>query len=189
MVTATELLKTRVTPDTKRIIQAVAQRQQLTESGWLRCLIEHTLKSAGATTSSVGDAAVPQPPEAIARGARLYIRLRPDDHLLLRERAGARGMAAATYASVLLRAHLRNLAPLPKDELMALRRSMAELRAIGRNLNQITRAANQGACVDGPSREDLLAVLRACESLRVHTKALLQNNLQSWEVGHAEAHG
>jgi hypothetical protein len=173
----------------RRIVQSIAQRQQLTESAWLRCLIEHTLHSAGATTYSLGDSTVPEPPEPITRGARLYVRLRPDDQLLLRERAAARGMAAATYASVLLRAHLRNLAPLPKDELMALRRSMAELRAIGRNLNQIARAANQGARVNGPSREDLLAVLRACEGLRVHTKALLQSNIQSWEVGHVEAHG
>jgi hypothetical protein len=36
MVTATELLKTRITPDTKWIIQTLAQRQQLTESAWLR---------------------------------------------------------------------------------------------------------------------------------------------------------
>ena len=172
----------------RRIVQSIAQRQQLTESAWLRCLIEHTLHSAGATTYSLGDSTVPEPPEPITRGARLYVRLRPDDQLLLRERAAARGMAAATYASVLLRAHLRNL-PLPKDELMALRRLVAELRAIGRNLNQIARATNQGARVNGPSREDLLAVLHACEGLRVHTKALLQNNLQSGEVGHAEAHG
>jgi Bacterial mobilisation protein (MobC) len=171
------------------IVQSIAQRQHLTESAWLRCLIEHTLQSAGATTNSLSASAVPDPPEPIARGARLYVRLRPDDQLLLRERATARGMAAATYASVLLRAHLRNFAPLPKDELMSLRRSMAELRAIGRNLNQIARAANQGARVNGPSREDLLAVIGACEGLRVHTKALLQNNIQSWQVGHAEAHG
>ena len=178
-----------MTSEMRRIVQSVAQRQQLTESAWLRCLIENTLRSAGATLNSSSDSAEPQPPEPIARGARLYVRLRPDDQLLLRERAAARGMAAATYASVLLRAHLRNLAPLPKDELIALRRSMAELRAVGRNLNQIARAANQGARGNGPGQEDLLAVLRACEGLRVHTKALLKNNLQSWEVGRAEAHG
>jgi Bacterial mobilisation protein (MobC) len=98
-------------------------------------------------------------------------------------------MASATYASLLLRAHLRNLAPLPKDELTALLRSMTELRAVGRNLNQIARAANQGGRVNGPSGEDLLAVLRACEGLRVHTKALLRTNITSWEVGYAEANG
>jgi hypothetical protein len=72
------------------------------------------------------------------------IRLRSDDQLLLRERAAARGMAPATYLSVLTRSHLRSLAPLPKEELLALRRTLADLGAIGRNLNQIARAANQG---------------------------------------------
>jgi hypothetical protein len=173
----------------RRFVQFIAQRQQPTESAWLRRLVEHTLQSAGARTNKLGDSTLTEPPEPIARGARFYIRLRPDDQLLLRERAAARGMAAATYASVLLRAYLRNVAPLPKGELMALRRLMAELRAIGRNLNQIARAANQDARVNGPSRDDLLAVLRACEGLRAHIKVLLQSNIQSWEVGHAEAHG
>ena len=82
---------------------------------------------------------------------------------------------------------MRNVAPLPKDELTALLRSMTELRTVGRNLNQIARAATQGARTSGPGREDLRAVLRACEGLRVHTKALLQKNVTSWEAGHAEA--
>ena len=60
-----------------------------------------------------------------ARDSRLYVRLRHEDRLLLRERAAARGMAAATYVSVLVRSHLRNLAPLPKEELLALKRSVA----------------------------------------------------------------
>jgi hypothetical protein len=51
-------------------------------------------------------------------------------------------MAPATYASVLTRVHLRSLAPLPREELLALKRTVAELWAIGRNLNQIARAAN-----------------------------------------------
>ena len=53
-------------------------------------------------------------------------------------------MRSATYVSVLVRSHLRNLTPLPKEELTALKRSVAELGAIGRNLNQIARGANQG---------------------------------------------
>ena len=74
------------------------------------------------------------------RTARLMIRLRADDQILLRERAAARGMAPATYVSVLTRAHLRSLAPLPKEELPGLKRAVAELGSIGRNLNQIARA-------------------------------------------------
>jgi len=52
-------------------------------------------------------------------------------------------MAAATYASFLLRAHLRAVTPMPDRELAELKRSVATLGAIGRNLNQIAREANQ----------------------------------------------
>ena len=184
MVTATELLKTRIKPDTKRIIQTLAQRQQLTESAWLRRLIDLTLQNAGANLSDETER------EKISiRATRLTIRLVQEDQLLLKARASARGMAAATYVSVLVRARLRVLSPLPKQELMVLRRTVTELGAMGRNLNQIARAANQGERVAGPTREDLLAVLRACIGLRDHVAALIQANLATWETGHAEARG
>jgi hypothetical protein len=86
------------------------------------------------------------------------IRLRSDDQILLRDRAAARGMAPATYVSVLTRAHLRLHAPLPKEELLALKRAIGELGSIGRNLNQIAHAANQGLLVSGPGRNDLESV-------------------------------
>ena len=184
MVSATELLKTRVTPDTKRIIRALAQRQQLTESAWLRRLIEVTLQTTGANPTDKIDRE-----EVSIRATRLTIRLVAEDQLLLRARASARGMAAATYVSVLVRAHFRGLSPLPKQELMVLRRSVTELGAMARNLNQIARAANQGGQVVGPTREDLMAVLRACMGLRDHVAALMQANLATWETGHAEARG
>jgi hypothetical protein len=98
----------------------------------------------------------PEPTARVARGAHLYVRLRPDDQLLLPERAAARRMAAATYVSVLVRAHLRHLAPLPHDELRALNRVVAELGAIGRNLNQIARATRQGAPATGTLKHHFL---------------------------------
>ena len=110
----------------------------------------------------------------------------PEDRILLSGRATARGMPSATYVSVLVRSHLRNLAPLPKEELLALKRSVAELGLIGRNLNQIARTANQGGKPAGPGREDLRAMLKAAEGLRDHVKALLKANQISWEQGHAE---
>ena len=67
---------------------------------------------------------------------------------------------------------------------MALKQSVAETGAIGRNLNQLTRLAHQGMA--GPSRGDLLAILRACEALRDHTKTLIKANAHSWTVGYAE---
>ena len=50
--------------------------------------------------------------------------------------------------------------------------------------NQIARAANQGARVAGPTREELMALLRACEALRNHVRRLMEANMRSWEVGH-----
>src|SRR5205823_13097015 len=122
-----------------------------------------------------------------ARGARLYVRLRREDHTLLRERAAGRGMAAATYASILLRTHLRGVAVLPERELVELKRSVGELAAIGRNLNQIARVANQTGRVTGPTGQDLRALLRACEALRDHVKGLIRANGASWESGYAQA--
>ena len=46
-------------------------------------------------------------------GKPMLVRLISEDWLLLDARAEARGMRPATYASVLLRAHLRQLTPLP----------------------------------------------------------------------------
>jgi hypothetical protein len=77
--------------------------------------------------------------------------------------------------------HLRSLAPLPQEELLALKRTLAELGSIGRNLNQIARAANQGQLVVSPGRDDLTAMLRVCGTLRDSLKRVLLANLKSWE--------
>ena len=95
-------------------------------------------------------------------------------------------MAAATYVSVLVRSHLRDLAPLPKDELLALKRAVGEMGAVGRNLNQIARAANGGSPIAGVGREEFRAILKICEALRDHTKNLIKANTASWVTGHAE---
>ena len=181
MAAATHMLKTRVTQETKQIVEAVARRRQLTESAWLRHLITMTLQSTGVTTE-----ATPNAPDEMPRAGRLMIRLLPEDRLLLQSRAAARGMPTATYASTLIRSHLRSVAPVPKEELQALKRCLGELGSIGRNLNQLARAANEGARTAGPSREELRALLRACEALRDHVRRLLDANLRSWTTGHAE---
>ena len=174
-------LMTWVSKETKARFSAVARHQGLSDSALLKRMVDLMLRS---TDPAIGDAsAIPE--TEVARSTRLTVRLRPDDETLLRARAAARGMAPATYISVLTRAHLRSLAPLPKEELQALRRSVSELGSMGRNLNQIARAANQGDRVADPGREDLRAMLRICEALRDHVKGLIAANLESWERGHA----
>ena len=98
-------------------------------------------------------------------------------------------MPAATYVAVLVRAHLRTLAPLPSEEVAALKRSVAELSAIGRNLNQIARVAQQTGRITGPNRDDLRSMLKVCEAMREHVKELVRVNMETWECGYAEAVG
>ena len=173
-------LTTWVSQQTKERFAALARQRDVSESALLKHLVELTLQ-----TASTGLHAATLDGEA-KRARRFSIRLRPDDQLLLRERASARGLPAATYVSVLVRAHLRSLAPLPKEELLALKRTVSELGAVGRNLNQLARAANQGERPSGPAREDLRALIRVCEGLRDHVKVMLAANLRSWIQGHAD---
>ena len=116
----------------------------------------------------------------------ILVRLRGEDRLLLDARAEARGMRSATYVSVLIRSHLRQLAPLPKDELLALKRCIGELASIGRNINQIAKTVNEGR-VPGSVREEFRAMLKICEALRDNTKALLKANEISWQTGEPHA--
>jgi hypothetical protein len=189
-MSCTEILKARVSPEIKLRVKTITDRELLSEAAWLKRLVIREICAAHGA-----DAGEREP--CRADGARassgksgigrpLFVRLRNEDRLLLDARAEARGMRPATYASVLLRVHLRNLRPLPKDELLALKRSIGELASIGRNINQIAKALNEGAKAPASVREEFRAMLKVCEALRDNTKALLKANVTSWESGYRE---
>ena len=191
----TEFLKARVSPEIKFRVKAVAERDFQSEAGWLKRLVLREIwacdaaQGGGGETSPAGGNCRPS---RAARGPKgggkpMLVRLRIEDRLLLDARAEARGMPPATFASVLLRSHLRKLTPLPKDEFLALKRSVALLASIGRNINQIAKAANQGSRIPDPGGAEFRAMLKICVALRDNTKALLKANETSWEMGHAEA--
>ena len=175
-------LSTWVDGETKHRFAAVAAHEGVSESALLRRMVTLMLESTTAR-GTLG------PPDRSPRDMRVTVRLRPDDQQLLKERAAARGLSAATYVSVLVRAHLRSLTPVPKEELLVLRRTVSDLSSIGRNLNQIARAANLGARTSGLHQEDLRTLLKLCVGLRDHVKGLLMANLRSWEVGYDEKDG
>ncbi|MGH9356241.1 MAG: plasmid mobilization protein [Terriglobia bacterium] len=178
---ADAFIQCRVTSETKALIRALADQQQVTESALVKRLLDMVLSSAVALGIPKSE-----PVDRHCRDARLYVRLDPNDRLLLRERAASRGIPTATYASALIRSHLRNLSPLPKEELLALKRSVAELGAIGRNLNQIARVANQGGRAGTIGREEVGSMLKVAGGLRDHVKALLRANERSWMSGYAD---
>jgi hypothetical protein len=175
-------LMTWVTREIKARFAVLAHTQGITESAFLKRLVDASLVPTSAVTPPSPDAIEP-----VSATGRLSIRLRSDDFLLLRERALGRSMPRSTYVSLLVRSHLRAATPLPTAELDGLKRSVAEISAIGRSLNQIARAVNRGERGNGVSKADLQALLRALEGLRAHIKALINANLTSWRTGYEKA--
>jgi hypothetical protein len=189
----TATLKTHVSPEMKLQARSIADLEFLSEAAWLKRLVIREIRfryeASGAESDLLPSESVTGPTSAApgnnGGGKPMLVRLTAEDRLLLDARAEARGMRPATYASVLLRSHLRQLTPLPKDELLALKRSIAELGSIGRNINQIARAVSGGGELPGSLRGEFPAMLKICSALRDNIKALLSANLASWAAGQA----
>jgi hypothetical protein len=194
-VSCTETLKAHVSPEIKLQAKAVAEREFLSEAAWLKRLVLREIRACDGARSDEREPCRGNGIRQASREARgpkgggkpILVRLRGEDRLLVDARSEARGMRPATYISVLIRSHLRQLAPLPKDELVSLKRSIGELATIGRNINQIAKVVNEGGRAPGSVREEFRAMLKICEVLRDNTKALLKANVTSWETGHAQA--
>ena len=153
------LIACRVTSETKARVRRLAERDGITESALLRQLLDLVLRTADPD----------EPPmlpttDKVNRDARLNVRLEPEDWRLLMERAKARGMPSATYLSYLARSHLRGACPLPKAEYTLLKQSVEQLASVGRNLNQIARALNQGHRPVMPGQAEVAAMLKVSGS-------------------------
>jgi hypothetical protein len=170
----TEFLKARVSPEIKLRMKVLADHEFMSEAAWLKRLVLGEIRARDAARDSEGEPSRPveiRRPGREARGPAgdgkpMLVRLRKEDRLLLDARAEARGMRPATYASVLLRSHMRQLTPLPKDELLALKRSISVLASIGRNISQIAKAANQGGRIADSAGAEFRAMLKICVALR-----------------------
>ena len=173
-----------VTRETKDRFAGLARNRELSESALLKQLIEVALAGAGFHDDNPVEILEP-----VSAKERLSVRLQVEDVLLLRERARVRGLPTSRYVTLLVRSHLRSVAPLPTAELEALRRSIAEVGAIGRNLNQIARALNQGQIPNGPTRADIHTLLRGLTNLKDQIKAVLAANLNSWRDGYEKKIG
>src|SRR5882762_3352700 len=118
----------RVTSEMKALVRRLAERDGINESTLVKQLLEVLLR-----TQALADLPASAMPDEVNRDSRLYVRLAAEDWRLLKERSSARGLPSATYVSLLVRSHLRAAAPLPKAEYLALKQSVLELTAIGRN--------------------------------------------------------
>ena len=88
-----------------------------------------------------------KPPKVRSRAAA--IRLREDEWAGLKELAATLGQTPSRVIRRLIREALTGGPDYFEDGLLELRRMHRELAAIGSNLNQLSRAVNQGAAVGG----------------------------------------
>jgi hypothetical protein len=170
-------LSTWIPEELKYRFGALAASRGISESALLKQLVEF------AVIGENPEWALAERPVTEARGARITVRLVPADWLLLRERAAARGMRAASYVSTLTRAHLRSLSPLPDREIEALQAIAAQLAAMGRNIRTIALTAPAAGLTPDHTR----TMLKLCEAVRDYIKRLLSTNIRSWESGHGES--
>ena len=173
------LLSARVTAETKQRFVQLARRQGLSQSALLKRLVETALASVAPEDPFSGET-----PKHLPPNGRISVRLPQEDLLLLRERAKARTMASSTYVTFLVRGHMRSLPPLPTEEFLALRKSIMEVAAIGRNFNQMARALNAGERHTGPDNSRLMNLLNVLRKLQEHFRKLLDANNESWRVGY-----
>jgi hypothetical protein len=165
-------------------VQSLAKHAGDNESGWLRQAV-----LAAARQSDIGETGSDIAVECIrprARLRRVGLRLAADDRQILMDRAEARGMRPATYAAVLMRAHLRGLTPLPATELRVFRTAVLELSAMGRNLDVLLQHMGTEPVSTLPGRQDVIHMLKICTVLRDHLHTILKTNLESWKVGHGK---
>jgi hypothetical protein len=181
-MSADAFIQVRVAPEVKGRLQALAERENITESALVRQLLLTMLRVQGSAEESD-----PAERETLRRDSRVWVRLRLEDRRLLRARARTRNVPSATYVALLVRSHLHAVAPLPEAELLAVKQSISELRAIGRDLNSMARVIGREGGGPQLGQRDVLRLMKVGEVLRDGIKALYVANAKSWETGNAEA--
>lgn len=174
-------LRSWVDGNTKQQFVELAERRNLTEAQLLEHLVTEFLLNAPPVRVAIVESAASK-----RRNARVTIRLKADDQLLLRERARGRGASPAAYIASVTSAHLRTHSPLPTAELQALKANIAVLSSFGRSLNNVVRALQQGSPSVSMSTDELRRFLRLCEALHASVKSLLKANAESWKLGNDE---
>ena len=94
------------------------------------------------------------------RSHTLCVRLRPDEHAAFRRLAQTLGQPPSRVARRLIREAVTGGPDFFADGVLELRAASRELAAVGRNLNQLARAANRGAGLAGPEVSATLTAVR-----------------------------
>lgn len=125
----------RVTPEEKEKIQAFCQDHGITQSEFLRLLINRALASVSGERVQIETSEV--------KDKKITVRLEDDDFQKVGAYAEAEGFSNRTvWLRNIVLGKINQEPVLSGGELAALRESNRQIAAIGRNLNQIARSIN-----------------------------------------------
>lgn len=133
---------------------------------FLRQMVDAVLRSTGVQKETAPSPIVRSPE---GTSDRIYLRLDPAEADAVRRHANARQMPAATWVTTLVRRHVDVSAPVEaglREELLNCRQ---QLQRIGRNINQLAKAANTAALAENAS--EIAMQLRPLQKLRAEVKS------------------
>lgn len=149
----------------------------MSDSKLLALLIKQTQVASASSPASM-----PMVDLDVRGSRRLTIRLQPGDAEKVHVCARSRGLRPATYLACLVHSHVAAAPSVPAPELAELRRAVAALTAIGRNFNQLVKAAHEGRGIDANTRRLLPPLIDGIEQVRQAVKGYTRANLSSWSA-------
>jgi hypothetical protein len=168
----------RPTPAEKQAFARLAAARGVSESALALIAIRAILES-NAPASSETTPGVATRESAIDR---ITIRPRPGDRRVIGDRATRRGMRTSAYLAALVRAHVAANPPLATEELVALKRTVLVLAALGRQLAQANRTVAETGSAPQELSLNLNRTRVAVAALERLTSELARAALVSWET-------
>lgn len=169
---AREQVSTYVSLATKRQWERFARQHRMTVASVLRTVMGKVVEQNPITTEE---------PQSAGTNADLHLRLNSHENEALWEAARRHGMNRQAYLIGFIRANAHGLPTATPEELTALRECNRQLLHIGRNLNQIARAANGDAPqLPGIAPHVLARLLEQVKATHSATTALAQRTLGRW---------
>ncbi|MDR0933752.1 MAG: MobC family plasmid mobilization relaxosome protein [Burkholderiaceae bacterium] len=178
------ILPIRIGQKARARFRELARQSGKTESQYARQMIYEAIAKANNAGQTPEPTTLPTLSPEETRPCRIAIRLPRFLLLKAKARAGQKGMSTNRWIAALIQSNMLNIPVMTETEVAILRESNYQLMAIGRNINQITRALNTGE----PDKDTPAILLRLKQHLsrtETHISELVSASRNSWRVNDA----
>jgi predicted DNA binding CopG/RHH family protein len=175
MSTPPQVLKARVTLETRIKFRGIAAARGLTESDLLRQLINHELEGQHPEDALPSHGRLEQ--------TRLTVRVAAFILDAVKAKASQAGMAPSRWIASLIQSNLVQAPVLTAPQLAAVEATLRELAAAGRNISQIARSLNESSVtVEAVSADALAAHSQKIDQSQAAMRQLVRASRSAWLV-------